>query len=188
MIVVGAWTEPAIILLSALATALPSQSAAPPPALIILIRHAEASPDPSDPHLSEAGVKRAERLASFITSDPAMTRFGPPVAVFATRTTKDGNGQRSQETVAPLAQRLQLPVQTPLPSKRYTALARRILGSPDYAGKTVVVCWTHSTMPQLAAALGVTPPPGKWKDKVYDRGYLISFPGGKATLATFDQP
>lgn len=185
---VGAWTGPAIVLLSTLATPLPGQSGEPLPAQIILIRHAEEPADPKDPHLSEAGVQRAERLVSFITRDSAMTRFGPPVAVFATRTTNDGNGQRTQETVAPLARRLQLQVQTPFTSRHYTALARRILGIPEYAGKTVLVCWTHSSIPELAATLGITPPPPRWKDKVYDRGYLISYRDGRATLATFDLP
>jgi hypothetical protein len=77
----------AIVLLAILSTPIPSCSPVPRPAQIILIRHAEKPADPEDPHLSEAGVKRAERLVSFITNDPAMTRFGLPVAVFATRTT-----------------------------------------------------------------------------------------------------
>ena len=174
----------AIVLVAVLPTPAPTHSPAPRPAQIILIRHAEKPADPKDPHLSRAGVKRAERLVSFITTDPAMTRLGLPVAVFATRTTKHDDGQRTQETVAPLARALKLPVQTPYLGKDYAALAKLILASPAYAGKTVLICWNHEEIPQLAAALGVTPVPPKWKQSVFDRVYVISYHDGKAALAT----
>jgi hypothetical protein len=156
----------------------------PPPAHIILIRHAEKPADSTDPHLSPAGVKRAEQLVSFITTDPAMTKLGVPIAVFATQTTRHDDGQRTQETVAPLARSLKLPVQTPYLGKDYAALARLILTNPAFAGKTVIICWNHEAIPQLAAALGVTPEPPKWKASVFDLVYVISYRDGKATLAT----
>ena len=176
------WTKSAIILFSVFPTPVPTHSPVPRPAQIILIRHADKPADPKDPHLSQAGVQRAERLVSFITTDPAMTRFGLPVAVFATHATKHDNGQRTQETVAPLARALKLPVQTPYLGKDYAALARRILGNPAYAGKTVLICWNHEEIPQLAAALGVRPEPPKWKGSVFDRIYVISYQDGKAVL------
>jgi phosphohistidine phosphatase SixA len=177
------WIKGAIVLLSVLPTPIPTRAPVPQPAQIILIRHAEQPTDPRDPHLSQAGVQRAERLVSFITTDPAMTRLGLPVAVFATRTTKHSNGQRTQETVAPLARALKLPVQTPFLSKDYAALAHLILADPAYAGKTVLICWNHEEIPQLAAALGVTPEPPEWKDSTFDRVYVISYHNGKAALA-----
>jgi hypothetical protein len=105
------------------------------------------------------------------------------VAVFATRTTKDDNGQRTQETVAPLARVLELPVQTPFLGKDYAALASLILETPAYAGKTVLICWNHEVIPQLAAALGVTPEPPKWKGSSYGQVYVISYHDGRAALA-----
>jgi hypothetical protein len=178
------WIKVATALLSVLRMPGPTQSPAPRPAQIILIRHAEKPPDPEDPHLSRAGRKRAERLVSFITTDPAMTKFGLPVAVFATQATKHDNGQRTQETVAPLARALKLPVQTPYLGKDYPALAKLVLATPAYAGKTVLICWNHEEIPQLAAALGVTPEPPKWKGSVFDQVYVISYHDGKAALAT----
>jgi hypothetical protein len=177
-------TTVAILLVAVFPTAGPRHWSPPRPAQIILIRHADEPADPEDPHLSPAGVKRAERLVSFITTDPMMSRFGPPVAVFATRTTSHGNGQRTQETVAPLAKALKLRVQTPFLAKDFVALARRVLGDPAYAGKTVLVCWNHTEIPLLAVALGVKPQPPKWKVGVYDLVYLISYHEGKATLTT----
>jgi hypothetical protein len=178
------WIKGAVVLFSVFPTPRPAHLPAPRPAQIILIRHADKPVDPADPHLSPAGVQRAERLVSFITTDPTMTRFGLPVAVFATRTTKDENGQRTQETVAPLAKVLKLPVQTPFLGKDYAALANLILADPAYAGKTVLICWNHEEIPRLAAALGVTPEPPKWKGSTFDQVYVISYHDGKAALAT----
>jgi hypothetical protein len=176
-------TKGAIVLFSLFATPMPTHSQVARPAQIILIRHADKPADPEDPHLSQAGVKRSERLVSFIMTDSVMTRFGLPVAVFATRTTKHGDGQRTQETVAPLARALKLPVQTPFVGKDYAALANLILEEPAYAGKTLLICWNHEQIPQLAAALGVTPEPPNWKGSVFDRVYVISYHDDKAALA-----
>jgi hypothetical protein len=177
------WSSAATVLFAVSPTAQTLHQSASRPAQIILIRHADEPADPNDPHLSPAGVKRAERLPSFILNDPTMSRFGPPVAVFATRTTKHGNGQRTQETITPLAHALRLPVQAPFLAKDFGPLARRILGDPAYAGKTVLVCWNHTQIPLLARALGVKPQPPKWKDRVYDQVYVISYNDHKVTLA-----
>jgi hypothetical protein len=175
----------AFILLSLL-PALVTTTRAPErrPAHIILFRHAEKPADPDDPHLSPEGVERAKRLVSFITTDPAMIKLGSPVAVFATRTTKHDDGQRTQETVLPLSRALKLPVQTPFLGKDYADLATLVLTNRAYAGKTIIICWNHEVIPQLAAALGVTPEPPKWKGSVFDQVYVISYRDGKATLAT----
>src|SRR5512143_562392 len=105
------WARGVFALFCMVPTIGPAYAPVPPPAHIILIRHAEKPVDPANPHLSRAGVQRAERLVSFITDEPTRTRYGLPVAVFATRATKHDNGQRTQETVAPVARALKLPVQ-----------------------------------------------------------------------------
>ena len=181
------WANGVILLSSVLLSPPATRSLVARPAQIILIRHAEKPADSNNPHLSPAGLKRAERLVSFMTTDPVVTRFGLPVAVFATQTTKDDNGQRSQETVAPLAKALKLRVQTPFLGKDYAALAKLILATPAFAGKTVLICWNHEEIPQLAAALGVTPEPPKWKGSEFDRVYIISYRAGKAILTQVTQ-
>lgn len=178
------WTKSLILLVAVLPLAASAPAPVQRPANIILIRHGEKPADPNDPHLAPAGVKRAEKLVAFVTRDPAMTALGTPVAVFATATTKGDDGQRTQETVAPLARALSLPVQTPYHGKDYAALAKQILANPAFAGKTVVVCWNHEEIPELAAALGVTPQPPKWKGSVFDVVYVISYRDGKVSLAT----
>ena len=182
------WVNGAILLASLLPFPLVSgQSPVRRPAQIILIRHAEKPADEDDPHLSAAGTQRAGRLVAFVKTNPAMTRFGLPVAVFATQTTKHDNGQRTQETVAPLARALKLPVRTPFLGEDYAALAKLILGNRAFAGKTVLICWNHEELPQLAAALGVTPEPSKWKGDVFDLVYVITYQGKKAVLTQMTQ-
>jgi len=155
-----------------------------PPAHIILIRHGEQPANQSNPHLSSAGLKRAKDLVPFITTDPEITRYGTPAALFATKTTKHDTGVRTQETLVPLAKALKRPIQTPFLGSHYAEMAAALLSNPLYSGKTVVVCWNHENIPQLAAALGVRPEPPKWKGKVFDQVYIISYPNGVATLQT----
>lgn len=178
------WIKRAIILPFALLSPVTSHPPVAGPAHIILIRHAEKPADSDDPHLSPAGVKRAGRLVSYIMTDPAMVKLGAPVAVFATQSTKHDNGQRTQETVAPLAAALKLSVQTPFLAKDYAALAKQILANPAYAGKTILICWNHEEITELATALGVEPQPPKWKGSVFDAVYVISYDKGKPALAT----
>ena len=163
-----------------LALLAPPQAARP--AQIILFRHAEKPADKADPHLSPQGVRRARMLVGFLTSNPVVSKYGKPVAIFATRTTKDDDGQRTQETVAPAAAALKLTVQAPFLGKDYKQLAKQILGNPAYAGKTVLICWNHDVISELAAELGVSPRPPAWKGKEFDRVYVISYRGKAATL------
>lgn len=152
------------------------------PAQIVLFRHAEKPDDKANPHLSPEGVARAKKLVGFLSTDPVVNKYGKPVVIFATKTTKDDDGQRTQETVAPAAAALKLAVQMPYVGKDYKQLAKLILGNPAYAGKTVVIVWNHDVLSELAAELGVTPAPPPWKGKEYDQVYVISYRGKKATL------
>ena len=54
-------------------------------------------------------------------------------------------------------------------------------------GKTVVVCWTHHDIAQLAGALGVRPQPVLWKDKTFDRLWIISYREGRVELRDVPQ-
>jgi len=163
------------------------QAAFSEPAQIILIRHAEKPEDTNAVHLSKEGEKRAKELVSFLTTDPALTKFGLPVALYATHPTKHGHGVRTVETLTPLAKELHLPIQEPYLSEDYQGLARSVLSNPRYAGKCVVICWNHTEIPQLAAALGVRPEPPEWKESVFDRVFLITYEDGKAILKNLPQ-
>lgn len=157
------------------------------PAAIIIIRHGEKPDDPDALHLSKQGEARARGLVGFFTKDARATKHGLPAVLFASHPTHRGNGQRPQETLQPLAKKLKLEIQTPFESKDYAQLAHQILSGPEYRSKTVVICWTHEHLPALAAALGVTPEPSKWKDSDYDSAYVITYPEGKAHLKVMAQ-
>ncbi len=149
------------------------------PAQIILLRHAEKPDDETALHLSPRGEERARALVSLFGRNSTLTSNAPIAALYATRVTKHGHSHRTGETLSPLAKELGLPVQTPYDTEMYSLLASDILGNRAYQGKSVVVCWTHHDIADLAAALGVKPKPPPWKDKTFDRLWLIR-PGARA--------
>ena len=157
------------------------------PAQVILLRHAEKPEEVWDPHLSPRGEERARALVSFFTNTPALTTNGLPVALFAARPKNHGGGVRSEETLAPLAKQLNLPIQTPYPSTDPAALVQTIMNRGAYDGKTVVVCWVHTDLPELAREFGVKFAPVHWKDSVFDRAWIIRFTGKKAKLTEIAQ-
>jgi hypothetical protein len=157
------------------------------PAQIIVIRHAEKPKDHDEQHLSDAGRERSERLVDFVNNNKELTKYGLPIALLASRQTKDGAGQRPAETLEPLAKQLKISIQSPYQSAHAEALAHMILTSKDYEGKTIMVCWTHEHIPQLIEALGVNPPPKKLPDYIYDRVYIVRYDGTRASLLTLNQ-
>jgi broad specificity phosphatase PhoE len=147
--------------------------AAKRPRQVLLIRHAEKPADDASVHLSADGVKRAEVLHRLF--EPAADRPAPfptPDVIFAAKDSK--HSHRSVETVTPLAKRLKLPVNSTYRDEEFAALAREVVQNPRYAGKTVLVCWHHGTMPELAARLGAADAPAAWKGSVFDRVWQIS--------------
>ncbi len=157
------------------------------PSQVILLRHAEKPSDKADLDLSPQGLERARALVPFLTTSPSLVAKGLPVALFATQPTRHGHSRRPFETLAPLATHLKLPIQETYAAEDYKALAKHILNQPAYEGKTVVICWVHTYLPDLAKALGVKSKPGAWKDKAFDRVWLITFRGNKASLTDLPQ-
>lgn len=148
-------------------------SGAARPAQVILLRHAEKPDNEFDLHLTERGRERARALVGFITTTPAVTNAGLPSVLFATKMTHTGKSQRPRETLEPLAAQLKLTIQTPYLAADYRELARHVLTGPEYDGKTVVICWVHENLPELAAAFGIKPAPPSWKSRVFDRVWVI---------------
>jgi broad specificity phosphatase PhoE len=125
------------------------------PSRILLMRHAEKTGDPDDINLSGAGEKRAERLASFIPET-----FGKPDFIFAAERSK--RSIRSIETVEPLAAATGLKVQHDVEDRDFEDLISEIFSNPDYRGKTIVICWHHKKLPDIASLLGA--PSGSYPD------------------------
>src|SRR5450756_2950120 len=113
-------------------------------ARILLMRHAEKTGDPMDPHLSLDGYARAAKLADF---SPAI--FGVPQFLIATSISK--HSVRPIETIEPLSTKIGVTVDATYADQDYSALASQLLSDPRYAdaGALIVVCWHHGNIPSI---------------------------------------
>jgi phosphohistidine phosphatase SixA len=145
---------------------------ATPPKFVLVMRHAEKSPDPRDPDLSPEGLARAEKLASYIPDT-----FGAPDFIFATAISK--HSARPYETVEPLAKRTGKPIDATIADQDYGALASDLLSGGAYSGKQGVICWHHGNIPSLLHALGAKDGeyPDPWDAKVFNLILKVEFDG-----------
>ena len=132
---------------------------------IIFVRHAEqTSFDAEDPGLSEAGRARVAELTRQLADADVVAGID---AVYSTPF------RRSQETVQPLAERLDLPINTYDVDDTEPVL-QRILKA--HKGKIVLVVGHSNTLPLLIANLGASkkvPPIARGE---FDNIYIISIP------------
>ena len=110
-----------------------------PVTTVILVRHAEKNIEPQnpDPDLSQAGQARAMEL----------TRVFGNSGVQATYATQY---KRTQQTVAPLAAQLKLPI-VAVDAKQSQELVRRLL--TDNRGQTVFIAGHNNTVPEIIKLL-----------------------------------
>jgi hypothetical protein len=162
------------------------------PQHILLIRHAEKTGDKNDVHLSRQGKERAEALNQlFVASKARPDPFPTPDFIIAASHHKDS--QRPVETVAPLAKKLKLTIidrydskllvtpgkdhdkEKPANQAGMAELRNELFSSSQYFGKTILVSWRHSTLPELAKVLKGSKVPEKWEDAVFDRVWQITY-------------
>jgi len=148
---------------------------------LYLLRHGEKPLDPNDRGLTERGRARAKMLAEFLSG----SEFGPPDLLVATKTSKDGGGIRTQETLAPLAERLRLDVEVPFGKKEYAECAQALLITHE---QNIIVCWDHVNLPPLARSLGIVPPLDPWPDDVFDAVWVVTFHPAGPEVTTLVQP
>ena len=134
------------------------------PSRILLMRHADKPEDRYDSDLSDAGMARAEHLATYIPQT-----FGKPDYIIATAHSKHSN--RPTETVKPLADALGMKVQHDFEDDDFEELVEEIFDNVAYHGKTIVVCWHHGKLPAIAALLGA--PTGSYPDPWPEDAYNI---------------
>ena len=150
-----------------------------PPATILLIRHGE-KPE-TGIHLSPEGVARSKAIPQLFggAGAPAPHNLPKPDFLFATKAGK--NSDREVDTILPLSEAMKMPISHEVADKDFATLARELL-SGKYAGKVVLVCWHHGSIPEFAEALGAKAPYEKWPDTQFDRVWRIGYKDGKATL------
>ncbi len=153
------------------------------PRKIVLIRHGEEPTDPRDPDLSIAGHKRAQRLAVYLRS-----KFGSPDFLFASAPHK--LSARPFLTLLPLAHWAKMRIDTSVKAGNPQSLATRLFWDESYADSVVMICWTHTEIPALAAALGAKEGecPDPWDETTYDLSLKFRFARSKATIARIKQP
>ena len=149
-----------------------------PQDVVMLIRHAEkpdgelpgvdADGNEDDSSLTEVGWQRAHLLVDLFDPAQGAPRAGlaRPTAIYAAGVTDDGEGQRTRETVAPLADRLGIPVDTEYGRGQEKKLVDRVV---DEQGP-VLISWQHGGITEIADAFpSVKPkPPSEWPDDRFD--------------------
>jgi broad specificity phosphatase PhoE len=128
---------------------------------IYLVRHADKVSDETDAPLSDAGHRRAECLANTLADAQIQQIFTSDL-------------QRTQQTAAPLAEKLHLkPVAIPL--SRPDELIEAIRSGK---AANVLVVWHDATLPGILRALGA-PVISPIAHTEYDRFFILTLAGDK---------
>jgi broad specificity phosphatase PhoE len=152
---------------------------AAPGTVVMVIRHGE-KPDGSAPgidaqgneddsSLTAIGWQRAERLADLLdppSGEQPRTGLARPAVIYAAGANDDGEGARTRETVAPLAERLDIDVNIDYGKGDEEKLVDQVITE---SGPTLI-SWAHGELPTIADAFpDVTPtPPKDWPDDRFD--------------------
>lgn len=153
------------------------------PARVLIMRHAEKTGDPLDPHLSPEGQRRAERLVTYVPQT-----FGTPDFLIAARTSK--KSQRPYDTLAPIADAFGLKIKEKFDDEDVDALVEHLGANEKYFAKFGVVSWRHSDIPALIAALGAPRGsyPETWNSSVYNIIFEITFDGASPHVRQITEP
>ena len=155
-------------------------------ARILLMRHAEKSADPMDPHLSSDGYARAAKLAEYIPDT-----LGVPQFLFATSISK--HSVRPIETIDPLSAKIGVPIDSTYADQDYGALASQLLSDQRFADASslIVICWHHGNIPSMMHALRAKPGdyPDPWDADVFNQILVLTYSGdGVPEVTTLTEP
>jgi hypothetical protein len=153
------------------------------PAQVIIIRHAEKPPTGDD--LNAKGRMRAAALTPYFLEAPEVLEFKTPVAIYAQKSTEDHKSRRPVDTVKGLAKALNQEL-IQYPRSEAMTMVKDIMAKSEYEGKMVLVCWSHTGIPDMAKAFGVKEVP-EWPGSVYDRDWVITFDKGAVSFKNVPQ-
>ncbi len=123
---------------------------------IMVIRHAEkpngepgVMPDGTEnaEALTAAGWKRAEALVGLF--DPLDGRFAPHLSRPERLLASGSDSLRPRQTIAPLGEALQLPVDTTF----LKGQEDRLVASAKSAARDVLIAWQHEAIPKIASLI-----------------------------------
>ena len=133
---------------------------------MIFVRHAErAGPAADDPGLTPAGQRRATELARQLVDADVVAGVD---AIYSTPY------RRTKETVQPIAEALELPINIYDASDDNEAVVDQMVR--DHKGKIILVVGHSNTVPTLIAALGASKKVPPIAEMEYDNIYIISIP------------
>ncbi len=156
------------------------------PSEIILIRHGE-KPDDDHPDLSLRGRERAAALAPYFLGAPELLDYKTPVAIFAQAQKKATSSIRAMQTVQPLADALKITVDQTHNRDEFRPMVAAILADGKLQGHSVLICWEHKVLVDIARQFGVDNPP-QWHGSDYDHTWIIALkPDEKPTLKILPQ-
>ena len=153
----------------------------PQNATILIIRHGEAPPKPPtlkpeppagtfNPDLMPAGRARANAYAAYFEDWFTLDDKSPPVQINRLFAADESSmSRRPILTLEPLSHELNLYIDHRFEDKHYAELAAELQTNPDYTGDTILICWHHGQLIDLANALGMQakPPWPNWPGSVY---------------------
>ncbi len=183
---------------SAPAAAPGAGSGTPADTVIMIIRHGE-KPDASHPgigddgrpdskSLTQRGWDRANALPKLF--DPPKGRpprpgiMRPRTIYAATDQGPLAGAHRMRQTVTPLARHMGITLNTTYAESQEAALAKAALSAPE----PVLICWEHSRIPAIVAALGAsrTGVPAKWPNR-FDLVWVFTRANGAWTFRQVGQ-
>ena len=144
-------------LLLALLLALGLAAADDDTALVYLFRHAECNMPACGVHLCRSGISRARYLPSLFAGAGGRRTLRPPLALYALDPSRAPYFAREYETFIPLASSLNLTINATFGRGDEARLAASILDHGLSPGAATAVCWRHTQIGAVAAALGCTP-------------------------------
>jgi 2,3-bisphosphoglycerate-dependent phosphoglycerate mutase len=132
---------------------------------IIFVRHAEQTAfQEDDPSLSEAGKRRVAELTRQLVDADVVAGID---AIYSTPL------KRSQETAQPIADALNLPINT-YDAADTNSVLERIL--KKHKGKIILVVGHSNTLPILIANLGASKKVPRIAEREFDNIYIVSIP------------
>jgi broad specificity phosphatase PhoE len=132
---------------------------------IIFVRHAEKAAMPeADPGLSDAGVRRVTELTRQLVDADVVAGID---SIYSTPFL------RTQETARPVADALDLPINTYDPADTEQVLETIL---KNHKGKIILIVGHSNTVPALIANLGASKKVPPIHEDEYDNIYIVSIP------------
>ncbi|MDO6445207.1 histidine phosphatase family protein [Colwellia sp. 1_MG-2023] len=146
-----------------------NKNSSEPQFTVYLVRHAEKVLTQKNPPLTPCGIKRAEQLSVMLEQANIATIYSTEFV-------------RTEQTAAPLAQKLNIPVQSYSP-KDLAGFAKQV----KQEKKNTVIVGHSNTTPQLTSFIANTLV-NEITEQEYQMLYQVQFTGDKAQLTLLKQP